>query len=39
MPDFGCDADVISAFTPCGALQAFTACEQNLQDLGFNIFS
>ena len=33
MPDVSCDVDVISAFTPCGALQAFTAYEQNVQDL------
>ena len=39
MPDFSCDVDVISAFTPCGALQAFTAYERNLQDLCFNMFS
>ena len=29
MPDFHCDVDVISAFTPCGVLQMFTAYEQN----------
>ena len=39
MPDFSCDVDVISAFTPCGALQAFTAYKRNLQDLCFNMFS
>ena len=39
MPDFSCDVDVISAFTPCGVLQMFTAYEQNLQDLCFNMFS
>ena len=31
MPDFSCDVDVISAFTPCGALQICTAYEQNLR--------
>ena len=39
MPDFSCDADVISAFTLCVALQMFTACDQNLKDLCFHIFS
>ena len=39
MQDFGCDVDFISAFTPCGALQVFTAYERNLQDLYFNMFS
>ena len=39
MIDFNCDVDVISPFTPCGALQAFTAYERNLQDLFFNMFS
>ena len=39
MADFSCDVGVISAFTPCGALQIFTAYEQNLQDLCFNVFS
>ena len=37
MPDFSCDVDVISAFTPSGALQMFTASERNLQDLYFNM--
>ena len=39
MPDFSCDVDVFSTFTPCGALQMFTAYERNLQDLRFNMFS
>ena len=39
MPDFSCDLNVISAFTPCGALQMFTTYEQNLQDLCFQMFS
>ena len=39
MSDFSCGVDVISAFTPCGALQMFTAYERNLQDLCFNMFS
>ena len=38
MHDFGCDVDVISAFTPRGALQMFTASKQNLKDLCFNMF-
>ena len=37
MPDFSCDVDVISAFTPSGALQMFTTYERNLQDLYFNM--
>ena len=39
MPDFSCDLNVISASTPCGALQMFTAYEQNLQDLCFQMLS
>ena len=39
MPDIRCDVDVISTFTLCGAIQMFTAYEQNLQDLLFNMFS
>ena len=39
MPDFSYDIDVISTFTPCGALQKFTAYERNLQDLCFNMFA
>ena len=38
MPNFCCDVDVISAFTPRGALQMFTASGHNLQDLCFNVF-
>ena len=39
MPDFSCDVVVISAFTPCVALQMFKANERNLQNLFFNMFS
>ena len=39
MPDFSSGVDVISAFTPCGALQMFTPYERNLQHLCFNMFS
>ena len=39
MSNFYCDGDVISAFTPCDAVQIFTADEQNLQDLRFNMFT
>ena len=38
MPDSSCDVDVLSAFTPCGALQMFRAYKQNLKDLSFNMF-
>ena len=37
LPDFNCHVDVISAFTPCGALQMFKAYKQNLQDFYFNM--
>ena len=37
MPDFSCH-DVISAFTPSGALQMFTAYERYLQNLCFNVY-
>ena len=39
MPDFCCDVDVISIFTPCGALQMFTAYKGNLPDFCFNVFT
>ena len=39
MPDYSCDVDAISAFTPCAALQMFTAYKRNLQDLWYNMFS
>ena len=39
MPGFSCDVAVISAFTPVGAFQMFTAYEQNLIDLCSNMFS
>ena len=35
--DFICDDDLISAFTPCGALQMFTHMK-NVQDLCCNMF-
>ena len=37
MPDFTCDVDVISTFTPSGAFQIFMAYEQN--NLCFNTFT
>ena len=39
MPGFSCDVDVISVFTLCGALEMFTAYEQDLKDLYVNMFS
>ena len=39
MPDFSCDVDVISAFTPCGALQMLTAYARNLQDVFQYVFT